>query len=120
MNIKNIILGSIIILICYYIGVFLSTLTQGFLSPAVIGMLVLFALLAFGIVKKEWVESVSLFLMGNLILFFIPALVGATLIDPSHLKGNLWQIVVIAGISTIFVMLATGIFIEFYQKRGRK
>ena len=75
--------GSAIILICYYIGVLLSTFTKGFLSPSVIGMLVLFFALATGLVKKEWVSIVSNFLLANLVLFFIPSLVGATLIDPS-------------------------------------
>ena len=112
--------GSTIILICYYIGVLLSSLTRGFLSPSVIGMIILFLLLSLGIVKKEWVSLVSTFLLGNLILFFIPALVGATLIDPTQIKDSLWQIVLIGAISTIIVMGSAGLFIEFYQKRRNK
>ena len=112
--------GSTIILICYYIGVLLSSLTRGFLSPSVIGMIILFLLLSLGIVKKEWVSLVSTFLLGNLILFFIPALVGETLIDPTQIKDSLWQIVLIGAISTIIVMGSAGSFIEFYQKRRNK
>ena len=83
-------------------------------------MLVLFFALATGLVKKEWVSIVSNFLLANLVLFFIPALVGATLIDPSQIKDSLWQIIVIAAISTIMVMGITGLFIEYYQKRRVK
>lgn len=118
--ITNFIWGSLIILICYYAGVLLSTLTKGLLSPAVIGMVILFVLLALGVVKREWIEGVSLFLLSNLILFFIPALVGATLIDPAQIEGLLWQIVLIGALSTICVMAVTGLFIEFYQKRRAK
>lgn len=114
----DILRGSVIILGCYYAGKYLSGLLHHLLSGSVIGMLLLFFLLCTGLVKKEHVSAVSEFLLANLVLFFIPALVAVTLIDFSPIWPSMPHILIIAMLSTILVMAVTGLFVQWREKKG--
>ncbi len=113
-----IIKGFLIILGCYFAGKYLSGLTHNMLSGSVVGMLLLFFLLCCGIVKKEDVRIVADFLMTNLILFFIPPLVAVTLIDFGEIGPAVPYIIIISAISTIIVMAATGLFVQWREKKN--
>lgn len=116
----NILRGSVIILACYYAGKYLSGFLHHVLSGSVIGMLLLFFLLCTGLVKKEHVSAVSEFLLANLVLFFIPALVAVTLIDFSPIWPSMPHILIIAVLSTFLVMGVTGLFVQWREKKGIK
>lgn len=80
----------------------------------VIGMLILLALLCSGTIKTEQIEEVSEFLLSHLAFFFVPAGVGI-LSSLNVIKGNWISILLIIVISTIIIMAATGITVQFLK-----
>ncbi len=85
----------------------------------VIGMILLFAALCLRWVKLDAIEEVSNFLLSHLAFFFIPA--GAGLISCLSVLRESWvKIVIISLISTIFVIVSTGITIQTVQRRIKK
>ncbi|MBE9488339.1 MAG: CidA/LrgA family protein [Bacteroidetes bacterium] len=119
-SIFDILRGSTIILFCYYFGKLLSNYTHGLLSGSVIGMIILFTALTLGLIKKEHVKTVAQFLINNLIVFFVPALVGATLINFTDISSSILDIAIIAIFSTIMVMTSTGLFVQWREKKEAK
>jgi len=109
------IFGAGIIVISYYIGEFLSYLIAGFISPAVMGMLVLFALLKAGIIEPAWVEIASNFLLDNLMLFFIPATAGVALVPFITIKDQAAAILISVIISSFLVLWIVGYIIEKFE-----
>lgn len=116
----NILRGSEIILACYFAGKYLSSLIHNFLSGSVIGMLLLFFVLCTGIVKKEHVQLVARFLLDNLILFFIPALVAVTLLDFNAIRPSVPDILLISVITTVIVMIVTGLYVQWRERSSKK
>lgn len=108
--------GLLYILGFYAAGELLSRLAGGFVSGGVIGMVLLFAALACGVVKPERVRDVSRMLLGNMSLFFIPLGVGI-IASYGLLADNIWSIVVAAAVSTLLVIAVVGIV---QQKIGRR
>ncbi|OFY43400.1 MAG: hypothetical protein A2X18_00075 [Bacteroidetes bacterium GWF2_40_14] len=113
-------LGATILIISYYIGELLSYAFMGFISPAVMGMLVLFTLLKTGIVKAIWIESFAIFLLDNLMLFFIPATVGVALISFSSIKDDALAIVFSASLSSLLVLWLVGYIVQKFERSNGK
>lgn len=107
--------GVGILIISYYLGEVLSYAIDGFISPAVMGMLVLFILLKSGIVKPVWVESMATFLLDNLMLFFIPATAGIALISFSSIKEDALAIVMAATLSSLLVLWIVGYVVQKFE-----
>ncbi|WP_053955238.1 CidA/LrgA family protein [Inediibacterium massiliense] len=82
---------------------------------SILGMLILFMLLVFNIVKLEWVENCSDFLLKHLAFFFIPSGVGL-IAALELLKKNWLPLSVIIFVSTIIVMGITGKIVEKFVK----
>lgn len=86
----------------------------------VVGLLLLLGLLFTGVVRLEWVEEGADFLVGHLLLFFIPAAVGIvqyTGLLATHGVGLL----LIIGASTALVMASTGLAADrLARRRGRE
>lgn len=99
----------IIIMGIYYFGIWISALIKPFiLIPGnIIGMGILFILLNFGIVKIEYIEKTSGFMLKHMGLFFIPLSVSIYILFDS-IKDILLPIVIILVISNIFVLAMTG------------
>lgn len=107
--------GAGIIVISYYLGGLLSYIMAGFISPAVMGMLVLFGLLKSGIIKPAWVELASNFLLDNLMLFFIPATAGVALVPFITVKDQAGAILTSVIVSTFLVLWIVGYIIEKFE-----
>lgn len=77
------------------------------IPSSIIGMVLLCASLKLGIVKLEWVDKLSSFLVHNLGFFFVPAGIG--LINCLGLIADQWVPIVGATvISTIIIIAVTG------------
>lgn len=109
--------GAGIIIISYYIGELISYLIAGFISPAVMGMLVFFALLKSGIIDSAWVELASNFLLDNLMLFFIPATAGVALVPFITVKDQAAAILTSVIISSFLVLWVVGYIIERFEAK---
>lgn len=107
--------GSLVV--SYYIGMALSALASGYISPSVAGMVVLFVLLKTGVVKEDWIKAPANLLLDNLMLFFIPVTAGVALISFSSLKADVISIIVAATASTWFVLWIVGVVTEKIEKR---
>ena len=81
----------------------------------VLGMILLFLLLSFRVIRLEQVEEVSNFFLKNLTLFFIPAGVGI-LKYYQLLEGKTLAFLFTVIVTTVLVMLFTGYATQFCQK----
>ena len=117
--------------IIYQIGIifalcWVSEIIEAFLPfafPAsVIGMILLFILLAFRVLKVEHIREKSDFLLSNMAFFFIPA--GVSIINYFEvLKGNVGKLLLICFLTTILTFATTAWTIRGVlrlQNRGKK
>lgn len=110
--------GLFVILCCWLAGNLLSALVNGYVSGNIIGMVLLFLLLIFRVVKAETVRPAAKFLLGTMALFFIPYGVG--LIESYHvILDNLWAIVIAATLSTVVVLLVTGHTFQLFSRKKK-
>ena len=88
---------------------------------SVISMILLMVLLLTGAVK-EW-QSVSHFLIANMAFFFIPSLVG-TMEHGAMLKSQVVPLLVIVGLTTPVVYLATSwtvqLMLRLFRRKGEE
>jgi holin-like protein len=83
---------------------------------SIIGLVILFVLLQLKIIKLSWVEKGGNLLLAELLLFFIPAVVG--LINYTDvIKQYGLQIMTVIAVSTVLVMSVTGVVAELVAKR---
>jgi holin-like protein len=79
---------------------------------AVIGLVLFTACLFLGWIKLEWVESTSNFLLKHMLLFFVPMTVLTMRLAPV-IKANWAALTVSIVVSTLAVMVTTGLVAEF-------
>lgn len=88
------------------IGECISAVLPFAFPASVIGMILLFLLMLFKIIKKHHIESVAMFLLKNMAFFFIP--VAVSIIDNiSYLQGHIMIFILICITSTLLTFLAT-------------
>ncbi len=91
----------------YQTGNFFVELTALPVPPAVVGVVLLFALLFLGVVKSAWVEDMADFLLRHLMFFFIPISVG--LMDWGGVFHDYGLILLAAVVvSSVLPLLASG------------
>lgn len=96
---------GIIFSVCWISQVIESVLPFSF-PASVIGMLLLFALLFFRVLKVEHIREKSDFLLSNMAFFFIPA--GVSIINyVDVLKNCVFQLIFICAVSTVVTFAAT-------------
>jgi holin-like protein len=83
----------------------------------VTGMLLLFFLLVSGIVRLEWIEKASSFLIRHLAFFFIPVAVGLMEFGGLFLENGVAILAAIVGSAAIGI-LVTGYTSQILEKRG--
>lgn len=105
-----------IILACLALAEFFIYLTGIRFPSAIIGMLLLAALLKLGWVKLEWVKGVADFLVTNLGLFFVPPGV-ALMLHFDLIASEILPIAAATLISTIAVLAVTGWTHQLLRRR---
>jgi holin-like protein len=83
---------------------------------AVVGLILFTASLFLGWVKVEWVESTSSLLLKHMLLFFVPMTVLTMRLAPM-LRANWAALSVSILVSTLAVMLTTGLVADFLLRR---
>lgn len=84
----------------------------------VLGMVLLLIALTTGILNLKHIEEVSEFLLNHLAFFFVPA--GVQILTIFYvIKGSLMSILLIIFISTIVVLVVTGVTVQIL-KGGKK
>ena len=102
-----------IILGIWAVGELVSSLLSNIITMpgTIIGMIILFLLLQFKIMKEETIKDVADFLLGNMAIFFVPA--GVSLINSLGLITENMLILLLSGtVATIIIMIVTGKIVE--------
>lgn len=111
--------GIFIILLHLALGHLCAGLIGDFIPASVWGMVLLFASLMIGLVKPEDVRTVAHFLTDNMTIFFLPAAIG--IMDQWGLiKMNLLAWLAVVLISTVLVMLSTGLLQQWLMSISKK
>lgn len=105
-----------ILLIINELGYFLASLLSLSLPGNVLGMIILFLLLLTGVLKLEWIEDASSFLLKHLVFFFIPITVGVMTLGPIILKHGL-SIFIILITSAAIGMMSTGQLAQLFLRK---
>lgn len=96
-----------IIIGCLAVGEFITWLTGINVPSSIIGMLLLTFLLKVKVIKLEWVETISNFLVKNMGFFFVPP--GVALMLYFDIIGKeIVPIVLATTLSTMLVLVVTG------------
>lgn len=96
-----------IIIGCLAVGEFIVWLTGITIPSSILGMLLLTFLLKAKVIKLEWVETISNFLVKNMGFFFVPPGV-ALMLYFDIIKAEIGPIVLATALSTILVLVITG------------
>ena len=104
---------------CLALGEVIVWATGIKLPSSIIGMLLLTFFLKTKIVKLEWVEKLSQFLLANLGFFFVPPGV-AIMLYLDVIQKELLPIAMATLLSTILVLVVTGHMHQFVVKTERK
>ncbi|MFT8351695.1 CidA/LrgA family protein [Clostridium saccharoperbutylacetonicum] len=104
-----------IILMAYFLGVILQFVFNLPIPGTVIGLIILFLGLSFGIVKMEMIEDICDVLISHMSFLFVPAGVGLiTSLD--ILKSNAISFSVIILISTVVVWVVTAYVVKMLRR----
>lgn len=106
-----------LILVIWVIGEYMSSILSNVIAlpGSIIGMIILFVLMFFRVIKVEQVEEVSNFFLDNIAFFFIP--LGVALLDNMGVLKEYWaQLLIIIVISTITVLIVTSLAVHFMMK----
>ena len=108
--------GIFVILVYLLVGEGISLLINNFIPGNVIGMILLFFSLQFGLVKEETVASVSTFLTKNMTILFLPPAIGL-MATYKLLGNNIITITLAILVSTLLVLAVVG---KVQDKIGKK
>ena len=89
------------------------------ISAAVIGLFMVLIGLMTGIFKLNWIKSGSDFILGELVLFFIPCFIGLMKYKNLFITEG-WQLIVVVVLGTICVMVFTAYSVHIGFKLERK
>lgn len=103
-----------IVLLIGLVGHVLSTELSLFIPGNVLGMLILFVLLYFKVIKLHSVEKITDMLLYYLPFLFIPAGVGI-IKNMDYIKDIYLQLTAVIVISTLVTMVATGVTVQLVK-----
>ena len=102
--------------ILFQVGNWIQDFFHLMIPGSVIGMILLFLLLVFNIIKVSWIESGAGLLIKHLTLFFIPVTVG--IMNYFDLfKGKGFILILIVIVSTLIVMITSGYLSQWLVKK---
>lgn len=104
--------GQVVCFILY--SMLINTVTSALHLPipgTIVGIVLLFALLHFKVIKLEWVDLGSKWLLAEMLLFFIPPVVGIVEYKDLMLENGL-KITLVIVFSILCVMAITGLIAE--------
>ena len=76
------------------------------ISAGVLGLFLALAALLCGVLKLEWIKGGADFVLGELVLFFVPCVVGLLKYQALFQRQG-WQLISTIAIGTVCVMVAT-------------
>lgn len=105
----------LIVLVIAFSGEIINHFLKIPIPGNVIAMILLLILLSKGVIKLKMIDQAAKFMLDHLAIFFIPA--GVSLINNLELlKNELFAILTIVVISTVVIMVVTGLTIQFIKE----
>lgn len=87
---------------------------------SILGMVILFLLLEFGVIRLKWVEVGASWLLAELLLFFIPSAVGVMKYS-NLLEMDGLRVLAVLVVGTFAVMASSGLLTNrIYKAKERK
>ncbi|MDP4087557.1 MAG: CidA/LrgA family protein [Bacillota bacterium] len=118
MNLFKIILQIVLLAFLFSVGNLITKYLHIPIPGSIVGLVILFLLLQFKVIKVEWIEKGASWLLAELLLFFIPAAAGV--INYQQAIGpKLGKLLVVIFLSTLTVMAFTGLTAQFIAKRRK-
>ncbi|MGL4192411.1 MAG: CidA/LrgA family protein [Vibrio sp.] len=108
-----------LIFFCLLAGVHLQTWLGIAIPSSILGLLILFALMASGLVPVEWVKPSASLFIRYMILLFVPISVGL-MVHFDTLVANIAPILAGAIGGTLLVMVTLGLLLDRLLKKGKK
>ncbi|ENM5825449.1 CidA/LrgA family protein [Vibrio metoecus] len=108
-----------LIFLCLLAGINLQAWLGIAIPGSIIGLLILFGLLASGLVPVEWVKPSSTLFIRYMILLFVPISVGL-MVHFDTLLANIAPILASAIGGTLVVMVTLGLLLDRMLKKGKK
>ncbi|WP_404484898.1 CidA/LrgA family protein [Pseudomonas sp. HT11] len=110
-HIARLLIELVVLLAIYFLGTQLAVWVAWPIPGGVVGLGLLLATFATGLVKPAALQLGAGVLMAEMLLFFIPALM--SLLDYGGLvRNDGWRILLVIGFSTLSVMLVTAFTVE--------
>jgi len=119
LNFLTIVWQSALLWLVYRLGGLLVGVLHLALPGNVAGMLLMFALLAAGVVKPAYIEVGGGFLLKHFAFFFIPISVGLMAFGPLMRQSGLTLLAILVASAAVGV-LATGLCVQFLDRRGQR
>lgn len=106
------------ILLFSLIGEVIAVLLSPYIAVPgpVMGMLILFAALHFGWIKKSRIKMVGTWLTDNMAIFFVPAGVGL-MTHFDTLQSIWWQLLLVVLITVIVLLICIGKFVQKFIRQ---
>lgn len=122
LKLKNLLAGIIQVAALFLISMAMNKLAELLhlkIPGSILGIVLLFILLQTKVIKLKWIEQGANWLLAELLLFFIPSAVGVMQYIPL-LENEGLQILLVVVLSTIIVMLSSGMIASRIVKRKEK
>ncbi|AJY77933.1 CidA/LrgA family holin-like protein [Paenibacillus beijingensis] len=114
------VLQVIFFIVVFWLMNGLSELLHLKVPGSILGLVLVFLLLQFKIIKVEWIDLGATWLLAEMLLFFIPPATGLIQFQDLLLQNGLSILLVIVS-TTLIVMLAAGILSQLIShQRERK
>lgn len=118
-SIYKVILQIGLLILIWWIGSIIQKQFNLPISAAVIGLFMVLIGLMTGIFKLNWIKSGSDFILGELVLFFIPCFIGLMKYKNLFITEG-WQLIVVVVLGTVCVMVFTAYSVHIGFKLERK
>ncbi|WP_136484035.1 CidA/LrgA family protein [Vibrio sp. H11] len=118
-TIAQYIVSFLLIFLCLLAGTNLQSWLEVSIPGSIIGMLILFGLLASGLVPVAWVKPGANVFIRYMVLLFVPVSVGL-MVHLDMLAANIWIILASAIGGTTLVIVTLGFILDRLLKKGKK
>lgn len=114
-NILKFAFGFLIILAIYFVSYLLIKCTHLRFPPVILGLIIFTLCLHFGLIKENWIDTCANYLVKNMGILFVPFIVGLVAYK-TLLAQNLFVIFLVVFMSTTFIIVTVGLFVEYGLK----
>ncbi|GGP27357.1 CidA/LrgA family protein [Silvimonas amylolytica] len=114
-QIANVIVQVLALSALWLLAAWMQTRWHVPMPASLLGLLLLTGLLFTGVVKTGWIRQGANWLLSEMLLFFVPAVL-AVVNHPELLHSQGWRVCTVIGLSTVAVMVVTAFVVDVVYK----